>query len=148
MASRPDMRGTRLEPAAGGLSGLGFAAPGPPAVARHTLGTINLGDEATHLVLLNLPSELMRALLARDDEPGVRSLAPSELAARFFDTYPGYPRTRLRLDPGEGLWFPSADIIYDGWVGAKRDVDVVLTIRGEAEEASPESTRPQATCTA
>jgi len=131
-ASRPDLKGTRLDPETGELSGLALAAAGP----RHTVGVINLGDEATHLVLLNLPSQLMRALLAGASEPDPWSLPPAQLAARFFAARPDYPLTRVRLDPRDGLWFPRADIIYDGWAGAKRDVDVVLTIRGELEETA------------
>jgi hypothetical protein len=132
MASRPDLRGNRLDPRTGELNGLGFSAPGP----LRTVGVINLGDEATHVVLLNLPARVMRALLAREGAPDAWSLVPSELAARFFEARPAYPLTRVRLDPGEGVWFPRADVVHDGWVGDKRDVDVVLSIRGEMEETA------------
>jgi hypothetical protein len=126
MASRPHQPGTRLDPD-GSLSGLRFAA----TAADQRTAAINLGDGTTHLVLLNLPAESMRAHLARQGEPRASSLPLPELAAGFFDAYPTYPLTRLRLDAGEGLWFPDADVVYDGWTGATPDVDVVLTIRGE-----------------
>ena len=129
-ASRPGLKGTRLDSTTGKLSGLGFSAPGP----QRPVGVINLGDEATHVVLLNLPPRALRALLAREGESDAWSLPPSDLAARFFDARPDYPLTRVRLDAGEGLWFPRADVVHDGWTGAKRDADVVLTIRGELEE--------------
>jgi hypothetical protein len=103
------------------------------------VGMFNLGDETTHLVLLNVPAQGMRALLVQDGEPDPRSLAPSDLVSRFFEAYPDYPLTRVGLDPGEGVWFPRADVVHDGWPGAKQDADVVLTIRGEAEESIPES---------
>ena len=106
-------------------------AAAPPTSAPPS---INLGDATTHLVLLNLHAEAMRAHLARQGEPTASSLPLPELAARFFEAYPTYPLMRLRLDPGEGLWFPDADVVYDGWTGATPDVDVVLTIRGEALE--------------
>ena len=96
---------------------------------------INLGDEATHLVLLNLPAKRLCALLAEEGEPDPWSLPSSELASRFFAARADYPLTRIRLEEGEGLWFPGADVVHDGWTGAKHDADVVLTIRGEMEES-------------
>ena len=99
------------------------------------MGMINLGDETTHLVLLNVPAQGMRALLAPDGEMDLPSLSPSDLVSRFFEAYPDYPLTRISLDPGEGVWFPRADVVHDGWPGAKQDADVVLTIRGEMEES-------------
>jgi len=134
LASRPDLRGSRLDPTTGELSGLGFSGP----ASRRTMGMINLGDETTHLVLLNVPAQGMRALLAQDGESDPWSLAPSDLVARFFEEYPDYPLTRVSLDPGEGVWFPRDDVVHDGWPGAKQDADVVLTIRGEMEESIPE----------
>jgi len=102
------------------------------------VGVINLGDETTHLVLLNVPAAGMRALIAQEGAPDPRSLSPSDLVSRFFDAYPDYSLTRVSLDPGEGVWFPRADVVHDGWPGAKQDADVVLTIRGEMEEPGRE----------
>src|SRR5262245_31696806 len=79
LATRPDLKGIRLDPTTGELSGLGFSASG----ARRTVGLINLGDEATHLVLLNLPADGMRAHLARDAAPDPWSLTPSDLVSHF-----------------------------------------------------------------
>ena len=67
------------------------------------------------------------------------SLAPSNLASRFFEAYPDYPLTRMSRDPGEGVWFPRDDLVHDGWRSAKQDADVVLNIRGEVKESIPES---------
>ena len=135
LATRPDLKGIRLDPTTRELSGLGFSA----SESRRMVGMVNLGDEATHLVLLNLAAHGMRARLARDAEPDLWSLAPSHLTSRFFEAYPHYPLTRVRLDPGEGVWFPQDDLVHDGWPGAKQDADVVLTIRGEVEESMLES---------
>ena len=137
LASRPDLRGNRLDPTTGELGGLGFSAP----ASQRTVGMINLGDETTHLVLLNVPAHGMRTLLAQDGESDPRSLSPSDLVSRFFEAYPDYPLTRVSLDPGEGVWFPGVDVVHDGWPGAKQGADVVLTIRGEMEESIPESFR-------
>jgi hypothetical protein len=40
-------------------------------------------------------------------------------------------RRRLRLEPGEGLWFPGSPLVYDGSTLGKHDLDVVLTLRSE-----------------
>src|SRR5262249_14500955 len=77
LASRPGLRGNRVDPAMGTLLGLSFEAP----KAAPTAGVINLGDEPTHLVLLNLPAPLMRALLAGEGDRGAWSLRPPDLAA-------------------------------------------------------------------
>jgi hypothetical protein len=129
VASRPDLRGTRLDPGTGALSGLGFSTPASPRV----VGMINVGDGTTHLVWLNVAAQGMRARLAQDGAPDLPPLSPSDLVSRFFDSYPDYPLTRVSLDPGEGVWFARADVVHDGWPGAKQDADVVLTIRGEME---------------
>jgi hypothetical protein len=126
LASRPDLRGTRLDPTTGELSGLAFSAP----ASRRMVGTINLGDETTHLIVLHLAAQEMRALLAEDGDSESHALSPSDLVSRFFEVYPEYPLMRISLDPGEGMWFPGADVVHDGWPGAKQGPDVVLTIRG------------------
>jgi len=136
LASRPDQPGTRVDPATGRLSGLRFAAPDLED-GRRPVGVINLGDEATHLVLLNLSSDIMRGFLAREGDPTAWCLAPAPLTERFFDACSSYPLVRLRLEPGEGLWFPQTDVVYDGWPGLKREVDIVLTIHGDWSAPTP-----------
>jgi len=91
--SRPDQTGTRFHEA-------NKAAP---------LAVVNLGDEASHIVMSNLP--------------------PPAMADRFFEARSAYPLVRIHLDPGEGLWFPSCDVICDGSTREKRELDVLLTIR-------------------
>ncbi len=139
--SKPGQPGTRIDPVTGGLAGLALPAASSATPGGRTVAAINLGDEATHLVLLNLPHDTMRALRARHGQPCAAALPPAELAARFFDALPTYPLTRLRLEAGEGLWLPAADVICDGWTNEKVDIDVVLTIRGEPSEALRETAR-------
>jgi len=91
--SRPDQTGTRLHEANNA---------GPLAV-------VNLGDEASHIVMSNLP--------------------PPAMADGFFEARSAYPLVRIDLDPGEGLWFPPCGVICDGWTREKRELDVLLTIR-------------------
>jgi len=73
------------------------------------LAVVNLGDEASHIILSNLP--------------------PSAMADRSVEARSAYPLVRIRLDPGEGLCFPPCGVICDGWTREKRELDVVLTIR-------------------
>jgi len=91
--SRPDETRTRLHEAT-------KAAP---------LVVVNLGDEASHIIMSNLP--------------------PAATAGRPYEARSAYPLVRIRLDPGEGLWFPPCGVICDGWTREKRELDVLLIIR-------------------
>ena len=134
--SRTDQAGTRLDPATGGLGGLAPTPSTPGALRAPVVAAINLGDEATHIVQLNLPAAAMADLVG---EAGTAPALPlADLAPRFFEMRPAYPLVRIRLDPGEGLWFPAADVVSDGWTCEKRELDVVLTIRGGAAAAGGE----------
>jgi len=109
--SRPGLRTTRTD-----APGLGFTAP---AAGRRTLAWVNLGDEATHLVLVPAP--------AVHDPAALRRLAAEA---------PDSPLLRLRLEPGEGLWFPAAPIAHDGDTVGKLEVDVVLVLTAAEEWAA------------
>jgi len=126
--SRPGQRGTRLDPTMGDLSGLG-PAPSLPGTAE--VAAINLGDEATDVVLLNLPPAAMADMIG-GRAGSAPALPLTHLVPRFFEARSGYPLVRIRLDPGEGLWFPAGDVVHDGWTCEKRDLDVVLTICGSS----------------
>jgi hypothetical protein len=128
-ASRPGQPGTRLDPATGDLAGLVSAARQGPTSSGSAVAVINLGDEATHLVLLNLGGGDRQALLRGRPEACVATLPPTALAMDFLEAFPTYPLIRVRLDPTEGLWFPGSEVAYDGWTVGKRDLDVVLCIR-------------------
>ena len=70
-------------------------------------GVVNLGDEDTGVVLVNLP--------LADAGGGTRPAVPGrpapatvgELVARFLRAFPDYPPVRLRLGPGEGCRLPA-----------------------------------------
>lgn len=102
---------------------------------RRTLGLVNLGDEASFVVLLPLPPSTLAARLAAQGEPSPRDLPPDALTARFFQRFPREPVLRLRLDPGEGLWLSPFGVVHDGFTRGKRDLDVMLRISGEAAPA-------------
>ena len=46
--------------------------------------------------------------------------------------WPTYPLIRVRLEAGDGLWLPARGVVYDVCTLDKREVDVALTIHGEA----------------
>jgi hypothetical protein len=119
-ASRPGQPATRW----GTASGNAF---------DRVAGIINLGDEPTHLVLLNLGPAAMAEMLGHR---GLTAPEPGpDLLPRFFTALATYPLIRVRLEAGDGLWLP-AGIVHDVCTMDKREVDVTLTIRGEREPAA------------
>ena len=120
--SRPGEPSTRWDAASGSPGGLAFDGEGKGAFDR-LAGIINLGDEATHLVLLNLGPPAMAEMAGRS---GPSAPGP-ELLRRFFATAATYPLLRVRLEAGDGLWLPVG-IVYDGCTLDQREVDVALTI--------------------
>jgi hypothetical protein len=95
-----------------------------------------LGDEATYIVLLELPPSALAARLEAAGESEARALSPGHLVSRFFDLFPRQPLLRVLLEPGEGLWLSPWGVVHDGWTHGKRDLDVVLSIRIEVPEIS------------
>ncbi len=132
--SRPGQPSTRWDAADGRPAGLGFNIEGPGGATTpdRVVAIVNLGDEPTHLVLLNLaPSEMAAAL-------GPPPVAPGrELLQRFFTAMPAYPLVRVRLEPGDGVWLPSLGVVYDVCTLDKREIDVALTIRAATGAAPP-----------
>jgi hypothetical protein len=127
--SRPGQPSTRWDTASGCPGGLNFNRETGNAL-DHVAGIINLGDEPTHLVLLNLLPSAMAEMLG---PAGLTAPAPGpDLLERFFTTLATYPMIRVRLEAGDGLWLP-AEVVYDVCTLDKREVDVALSIRGEAE---------------
>jgi len=134
IASRCEQPATRLDAATGGLAGLSLSispATESGAVDR-VLGVINLGDEATRVVLLNLTPLLMGSLLTEQGQADDTATAAIPLPARFFAAVPTYPLVGVRLDPGDGLWLPDCGVVYDGDTRGKQDIDIVLTLRCSA----------------
>ena len=129
VVSVPGMSSTRTD-AAGLLEGLGFgdrvATREQPA--RQALGIVNLGDEASFIVLLELPPATLVARLEAAGERAARALAPRALVARYFAEFSQQPCLRLRLAPGEGLWLSPFGVVHDGSTQGKRDLDVVLRV--------------------
>ena len=98
-------------------------APGAPRL----WGGINLGDEETSAVLINLFCRQLEAELRRrfPDHP---SPAVGELVGQFLRSCSDYPPVRLILEPGEGYRLPHAGLILGGHAGDKQEPDVLLLI--------------------
>ncbi|PWT85547.1 MAG: hypothetical protein C5B58_02925 [Acidobacteria bacterium] len=89
------------------------------------LFAINLGEESTSLIFLNLPIQRMGEFnmpRAGNEESRGR------IAERFMASFPEYPVVRLILLPGEGAKFFPDSIVHDGYTAEKKKVDVVLQI--------------------
>jgi hypothetical protein len=125
-------RSIRHDPATGQPAGLGPTvavwAPYPP-VAGGTVprlhALVNLGDEPTGVVLINLSPAGLAAGQAR---PGSGPATVGELAQRFLGERPDYPPVRIRLGPGEGVGLPATGLILDGDPTAKQEPDILLLI--------------------
>jgi hypothetical protein len=95
--------------------------PGSSATIGAFVAGVNLGDERTSLVLLNLPPARLEERLGPPAE---------DLVGRFLAACPSYPLVRLALEPGEGAWLPPGAIVLERCPSGM-DVDVWLAIRGE-----------------
>jgi hypothetical protein len=91
-------------------------------------GGINLGDEETSLVLINLPCRQLDAELRRRSPDQPAPTAVGELAGQFLRACSDYPPLRLILGPGDGYRLPRGGLILDGYLGAKQEPDVLLLI--------------------
>ena len=109
VVSRPGQRATEWRAAAGWPRGLG-ESPEEMTHARASappVAVINLGDEATHFVLLNLAPAAMAAMLGLPWPGDDARAASSELAGRFLATLPTYPLIRVRLEPARACGCPA-----------------------------------------
>jgi hypothetical protein len=94
----------------------------------HLWGAINLGDEQTSVVMINLPCRQLHADLARrfPDRPTPETVG--ELARDFLHLSPDYPPLRLVLGPGEGYHLPPGGLILDCYLVEKHEPDVLMLI--------------------
>jgi hypothetical protein len=94
-------------------------------------GCINLGDEPTSLVLVNLTCRQLDAELHRRSPDRPLPAAVGERVGRFLRTCSDYPPVRLILRPGEGYRLPRGGLILDAYLGDKQEADVLLSIAQE-----------------
>jgi hypothetical protein len=138
LVSTPGLRSLPRKGMAPGLT-FSLAAHAPYPVEGATRwprlwGGVNLGEESTSLLFINLlAAELLAELRRRYPDP----FAPStlaELADRFLTLCPDYPPVRLRIEPGEGFRLPAAAILVDGCTLDKTEPDLLLQIRHPGQE--------------
>jgi hypothetical protein len=135
VVTAPGRASTRVDAAAGCLAGLAFDLPPTCSVPLtegprpRPLGAVNLGDEATSLVVLNLPAARLQDRLRT--APGAPGVCPTlgELARRFLTSFPAYPLVRVLLRPGDGYWLPAGGVVTDGYTLDKQEPDVLLRVR-------------------
>jgi hypothetical protein len=112
----------------------GRPAPWAPGAGAEELGcqqlwaVINLGDEHTSVVLVNLPYRHLEMELRRrfPDQPSPAAFG--ELVAQFLRSCPDYPMVRLILGPAEGCRLPRGGGIWVDPFADEQETNVVLLI--------------------
>jgi hypothetical protein len=135
--SAPGLSSTRVD-AGGTLQGLAFGESSTvsASIGGPTIAFINLGDETTHLVVLEFPPAVLVRRLEEASVQEAGSFEPKVLVQRYFGSFPDQPLLRVRLEPGEGLWLSPFGVVHDGWTAGKADLDVILHVGAEAPSRS------------
>jgi hypothetical protein len=142
VASQPGQRSIGYSAGGARPEGLAFDVspqapwpPGPEGRPARLWGGMNLGDEATSVVLVNLAARQVHDLLAA----GFPGLAPAathgELAERFLTHLPDYPPVRLRVEPGEGYRLPAGRVLVDACTLDMEGPAVLLLIGDRGKQA-------------
>jgi hypothetical protein len=127
--SAPGLLSTRVgRPGAPQGLGLGVAVPTTEAGGGQALACINLGDEASFIVLLELPPVVLARRLESAGVEAPTGLADPALVRQYLDAFPRQSLLRVRLEPGEGVWLSPLGVIHDGWTEGKQDLDVMLHV--------------------
>jgi hypothetical protein len=124
----------RSDPETGAPAGLGpslapwAVCPPPEGFLPRLWAVVNLGDEDTRLVLIDLPLQGLAGNLALRPPGQPLPTTVGELVGWFLREVPDCPPLRLRLGPGEGFRLPSGGLILDGDATDKQEPDVLLLI--------------------
>ena len=89
---------------------------------------INLGLEPRYLLFINIQFDKIANLFG--SQPVLGGQNPYPVMHAFFDKYPEYPVTRVRIDPMEVYIAPTENIIHDGSTIGTASPDVNLAVRG------------------
>jgi hypothetical protein len=89
---------------------------------------VNLGDEGTGVVVINLTLSDLAAECARREPTESPPATVGELVAQFGAMCSDYPPVRVQLGPGEGCRLPNDGLILDGDVTGKEEPAVTLLI--------------------
>jgi hypothetical protein len=108
-----------------------FTRGGPPgglkigAAEESPLLVINLGNEPTALVILNLPIRRLRELVAAR---GATKEPSSRIPQQFMELFPEYPLVQIVLPVRHGVrFFPDA-VVHDAYLAKRNDLDILLRI--------------------
>jgi hypothetical protein len=145
VVSRPEQRSVRWDTAAGRALGLSCSVPPQTScislesksLCRPRLwGAINLGDEPTSFVLINVPCRNMAGILHRDFPDRAPPATLGALIENFLRARPDVPTVRVILNSGEGLRLPCDPIVVDGFPQDSRAPSVLMLITEMGEAAA------------
>jgi hypothetical protein len=141
IVTAPGERSIRRDPDTGRPSGLGStlapwaAWPRQSETVPRLHALVNLGDEPSGVVLINLPPALLAAELARRALGEPTPMTVGALVERFLRVCSDYPPVRAGLGPAEGCLLPAGGLVLDGDPTGKDEPDVLLLISAD-ERAS------------
>ncbi len=143
VVTAPGERSIRRDPESGAASGLGpTLAPWTPwpLASQHDAarlwGIVNLDDEPTGVVLINLSLAGLGAELT-PRSPAAPPATVGEVVQYYLQASLGYPPLRIQLGPGEGCRLPPGGLILDGDPSGKEEPDLLLLIAADGP-ARPE----------
>jgi hypothetical protein len=138
LVSKPGLRSLSLTGPSRGLAcnlaGAGSLPVTEEAGCPRLWGGINLGDEPTALLFINLLVRDLRAVVEKFPQPSSTGTI-AELTERFFTMCPDYPPVRLGIEPGEGFRLPGGGLLVDGCTLEKQEPDVLLLVRHGSESS-------------
>ena len=93
---------------------------------------INVGLEHRYLQFVNLDVTSMLELLRIDAcEANDRFSSARSLVELFFETYPNYPVTRVRIPANHGYIAITQNLIHDGATNENGETDMALLVGGK-----------------
>ncbi len=122
---KPGLRSTRYDRVHQTYTGLGSDHDAartwdPEHLAARTI-RMNIGDEPSELVFINLSLQTIAHCLEISHLPSIGAIAKL-----FMSRFPDYPVVRLTLNPGEACVLPSANMIYDHTTLNQKDFSIHL----------------------
>jgi hypothetical protein len=128
-------RTIRRDPETGQGSGLGSTIAPWAAWPLHEsdavprlCALVNLGDEPSNVVLVNLPLAGLAAELATRTPNEVCPATVGEVVEWFCRDCSDYPPVSVKLGPAEGCWLPVGGLVLDGDPSGKEEPDMLLLI--------------------
>jgi hypothetical protein len=92
---------------------------------------VNIGEEARHLLLVNLSMRKMFMMLQEAGTREIRSgMVGTPLGLAFMEIFPDYPVLKLRIEPGEGYLAPTENLVHDASTQGMKAWDLAAHILG------------------